>query len=822
MRRFARNPGGMVLVALACFATAWAGNYLLYIPEGVPALWAPTGIALFAALRRSHRHWWQPFLPLLAGVFANSYLTLGDWRAAAGIAGASGAEFLIVLGLLRLRNLAWLRVDRPREMLLFVGPVAGLAAAAAALIGTWTVTLQDPTLDFLAIFRVWWFGHLIGLITVTPFLLAWHRGREILHQVFSGPRALEAILLLGGLVALQAYAVAYDPGLPESRYGLLYLPFPALVWLAVRFAPPGGALGALALSLAGFVTGFAMEIWPFSAEAGLYALPLEASLSIGSAIAVVLSAVAGERERHLRGQLRSDARYRLLADLSTDIISRHALDTTVLYASPAVSAMLGYGAAEMRGRRLLDFIHRDDRDNVESCFRLLAAGAAQATMIYRIQRRDGREVWLETIGRATASGPGDGPAVIVSVSRDVTARQRYEGELRDTQELLRRTQRLASLGHWVWLPQEKPWQVSGGAMQYSEEAAQIFGSTSLEFSAMSPAELRERFVHPDDRALAADAFRAFVENGGGSYPIQYRIRRPSGEERWIQELATVQRDRQGELVCIIGTVQDITERKATEVDLQMAKEQAELANRSKSEFLANMSHELRTPLNAVIGFAEVMMRQAFGPLGNTRYRDYAQDIAESGKHLLAVINEILDISRIEAGRLQLWEESVDLERIVGSCVRLTGERAASANLQITANCQAGLPLFHGDATKLKQMLINLLSNAIKFTPAGGNVGVTLERTDEGNLRLEVRDTGIGMRQDDIPIALAPFRQIDGSMARRHEGAGLGLPLSKSFAELHGGSLTIHSEPGKGTAVRIILPANRCLAGPSEPALERRA
>ncbi len=818
-----RHPiGYVVLLAIACFLAARISDLLRYEPELAPALWAPSAIALAMATSRPHRHWHLALLGLVLGVLGQAYLSDRGWIFAAGVAGASAIELILALSLLWLAGLPRLRPDRPREMVLFCGPVAGFAAVGGALIGAWTIHRIEPSLDFAAEFRIWWFGHLVGFITITPFLLAWRHLRQRWREEFTGRHVVEAAVALIAMVGLQAYAVAFEPSLPEARYGLLYLPFPPLIWLAVRFAPAGGGLAALAFSLAAFVAGFVAEVWPFSREAALYALPLEASLAVGSAIAVVLSAVAGERARRARERQRSDVRYRLLTELSTDIISRHQLDTTIRFASPAVTATLGYSPAEMRGLRLFDLAHPDDRLSIERCFRALAGGAAQATMLYRVRRRDGREVWLETIGRATNHQNGGAPGAIVAVSRDVTARQRYEAELRETQDLLRRTQRLADLGHWVWLPHARPWRATDGTSQYSEEAAHIFGCTSAEVSALGSAAFRERFVHLQDRQLVEDAFRDFVEHGAEPYPIAYRIRHPNGEERWVQELAIVQRDRFGEPACIIGTVQDITERKEIEADLQNAKEQAELANRSKSEFLANMSHELRTPLNAIIGFAEVMLKQAFGPLGNVRYRDYAQDIAESGRHLLAVINEILDISRIEAGRLQLWEEPVDLERIVESCVRLTGERAASAGLQVAATCMPGLPLFQGDPTKLKQMLINLLSNAIKFTPSGGAIAIDLRRTEAGDVQIEVRDSGIGMRAEDIPVALAPFRQIDGSIARRHDGAGLGLPLSKSFAELHGGRLVILSEVGKGTTIRITLPAARCLVPAGEPVLERSA
>ncbi len=243
----------------------------------------------------------------------------------------------------------------------------------------------------------------------------------------------------------------------------------------------------------------------------------------------------------------------------------------------------------------------------------------------------------------------------------------------------------------------------------------------------------------------------------------------------------------------------------TEAALIAMKETAELASRSKSEFLANVSHELRTPLNAIIGFSEVMASAVFGPLGNERYAGYARDIQNSGQHLLEVINDILDISKIEAGRMELYIEDVRLDEVVTSAARLVRGRIDEAGLRLVVEVAPGLPVLRGDRRRLKQVLVNLLSNAAKFTPSGGTVTVRL-RAEAADLVLEVADTGIGMSEQELALALQPFRQVDGGLARRQEGTGLGLPLARSFVEMHGGSFTVRSRRGEGTTVRIALSA----------------
>jgi signal transduction histidine kinase len=235
---------------------------------------------------------------------------------------------------------------------------------------------------------------------------------------------------------------------------------------------------------------------------------------------------------------------------------------------------------------------------------------------------------------------------------------------------------------------------------------------------------------------------------------------------------------------------------------------AEAANRTKSEFLANMSHELRTPLNAVIGFSDVMLAQAFGPLGAARYREYAEDINRSGQHLLNIINDILDLSKIEAGHLELHEEICDAAAIVEACRHLLKQRAELGGVDLRLDIGAPPPALRADAVKLKQILVNLMTNAVKFTPAGGQVVVTAARAADGWFEFTVADTGIGIAPADIERVMQPFVQVENSMARRHGGTGLGLPLARRLAELHDGELRLISRLGAGTTVTVRLPPVR--------------
>ncbi|MFP6746703.1 MAG: PAS domain S-box protein [Alphaproteobacteria bacterium] len=254
---------------------------------------------------------------------------------------------------------------------------------------------------------------------------------------------------------------------------------------------------------------------------------------------------------------------------------------------------------------------------------------------------------------------------------------------------------------------------------------------------------------------------------------------------------------------------DITERQADEQSLRQAKEVAELADRAKSEFLANMSHELRTPLNAIIGFSQMLSMDLHGNL-NEKQREQIDYVVKSGEHLLDLINDILDISKIEAGGAELSEEPIQIDIMVSDCVNMVKAKAAETSLGLETEIQADLPMLHGDLRMIKQILLNLLSNAIKFTAPGGQVKVAAE-WDENRLCIDVVDNGIGIASADLPRAMSTFGQLDTAMNRAGDGTGLGLPLAATLAELHGGGLEINSEPGVGTTARIWFPKERLRA-----------
>ena len=282
------------------------------------------------------------------------------------------------------------------------------------------------------------------------------------------------------------------------------------------------------------------------------------------------------------------------------------------------------------------------------------------------------------------------------------------------------------------------------------------------------------------------------------------LKRPTPLERYGDQLGRIVERHRAEAALLAARQE--AERAAAVAENAMREAQA--ANKAKTEFLANMSHELRSPLNAVIGFSKVMMDELFGPLGEPKYEGYVRDIHESGRHLLRLINDILDLAKIEAGKIQLDEQLTDVTETVRFCLKIISDGADTDGVKLLVNIPPDLPMLYADEQRLKQILINLLSNAVKFTEANGEVRLRISVSEHGRFVFEVSDTGIGMAEEDLTRVMEPFTQVDGSLSRKYEGTGLGLPITRSFMELHGGKLELKSRLGVGTTATMIFPACR--------------
>jgi len=409
---------------------------------------------------------------------------------------------------------------------------------------------------------------------------------------------------------------------------------------------------------------------------------------------------------------------------------------------------------------------------------------------FEINYRNGQ--WLQVIEQRTPEG------YTISIFSDVTALKEREDAMRKSEEQFRLAFEAAPIGMAIV-------DIDGRYLRVNPELCRLFGYTEAELKTKHFYEITHSDLHEAARKTNAQLVSGELDR------IEIERRYIAKDGHIVHALARVcaVRDASGRPVQFLSQVIDMTARKEAGDELVAAKEQAELANRSKSEFLANMSHELRTPLNAIIGFSEIVAGELFGPIGAPRYVEYAHDIHTSGIHLLSIISDILDLSKIEAGRRELTESTIDLHEAAESSLRLVRGRAENGGVRLVNGIARGaMPRLLADERAVKQILLNLLSNAVKFTPEGGRVSIGAELRGDGSLAICVDDTGIGIACEDIPRALAPFSQVDSALTRRYEGTGLGLPLVKSLIELHGGRLELESEEGKGTLASVVFPIDR--------------
>ncbi|MEE8445869.1 MAG: PAS domain-containing protein, partial [Alphaproteobacteria bacterium] len=489
---------------------------------------------------------------------------------------------------------------------------------------------------------------------------------------------------------------------------------------------------------------------------------------------------------------------------ASEILWEWSAETGMLRTSPDAWAKINLADASSEGtlEAWMEIIHPDDVGRYRSVLGAYLRGETKLyENEYRVRRTDGTYRWVHDRGLAVRDQKGQIVRMSGAVG-DITDRKQAEEALKESEERYELAMRGANEGHWDW-------DVDHDNFFLSPRAAALIGLG--EDDEFSEKLWRDR-VHPDDLQPYWDTIYAHLRGETETYTNEYRVRHRDGSYRWMRERGLALRGEDGRVYRMAGSVGDVTERKKAEEALRAAMEQAELDNRSKSEFLANMSHELRTPLNAVIGFAEIMEAGLFGPLGNPQYRDYCRDIKESGDHLLSLINDILDLSKIEAGKREIDEVRIDIAKAVASCLHLVSGRAEESGVLLENAVAASLPALLADERSLRQILLNLLSNAVKFTPAGGSVTVNAAVDDAGRMIIEVADTGIGIAKRDISKVLKPFGQVASSLTRQQEGTGLGLPMAKSLVDLHGGELRIDSRKGCGTSVKIVFPRTRVAGG----------
>ncbi len=493
--------------------------------------------------------------------------------------------------------------------------------------------------------------------------------------------------------------------------------------------------------------------------------------------------------------------YRLVFDNAGVGIFKSTPEGRYLMVNPALAELLGFESVAAMMRADIHELYADPRRR-EEFKALIARDGKVRNFVIEAKRIDGAHIWISetvTLVRGTDGGPAYYIGTTVDITRQVEASLALAAAERDYREIFEH----ATIGIYRSSIDGRQLRANPALVRlngYRDEAEQLAAVHDIGAEWYVDPGRRTVFV---ERLLADGRVEDFV-----SEVYRHRTR----ERIWVSETARLVRDEAGNPLYFEGTVQDITDQVRAREELIATRSEAEAASRAKSAFLANMSHELRTPLNAIIGFAEVMEQEVFGPLGSARYRGYLTDIRASGLHLLQLLDDILDLSKVEAGKLELEERPCDLFAIFEEAARMLETLAARNGVTLSLQGAGRLPAFLGDPRRLRQIALNLLSNAVKYNRRGGRVEVAMEPEPDGGLRVTVADTGLGIAPEDQARVFEPFTQLNRAQSDRQEGTGLGLPLCRQLVELHGGRLRLDSRLGEGTRVAITLPAARAAAG----------
>ena len=589
--------------------------------------------------------------------------------------------------------------------------------------------------------------------------------------------------------------------------------------------PPRPRFAGLAAAAAvGFAVLYAVAAWrilrgPEPAPAELLAW-LAAPLSVVALVAAMFVLESRRLARRYAAYSETEQRFRTAVEAARCGIWEWDLVNDRFFMSDVTGALFGWRGGEVDGQQVLERVAPGHRDGLRDALATAAIYGGFDVSFRVPSLTGGRPVWIDARGQGFGQAAEGGFARIIGVALDVTEERLAQARAQSAESRLRNAIESVSEAFVLW-------DRHGRLVMCNRNYRSFFG---LDADTLRPGAAREKVEQ-----VAGLAVRQQLPAPGDRSGVREA---ELADRRWVQ-ISERPTDEGG----LVVTAVDISALKAQEealklneqelrravANLERSQEQlselarkyeaekvrAEGANRAKSEFLANMSHELRTPLNAINGFSEIMVGEMYGPLGDKRYRDYARDILDSGQHLLALINDILDMSKIEAGKMTLRFEPISMEEVTEDAVRLVFNRAESAGLEMALEFPR-LPEVEADYRAVKQVLLNLLSNAIKFTPRGGRIAVRAESgdgADTARVRVSVHDTGIGISAEDLERLARPFEQIEHQHAKTQQGTGLGLALSKALVEMHGGTLELRSAPGQGTTAIFFLPVRQVRYAP---------
>lgn len=470
-----------------------------------------------------------------------------------------------------------------------------------------------------------------------------------------------------------------------------------------------------------------------------------------------------------------------------------------VFVNPALANLVGHAVNDLIGQHYRTIVAPSSLPAVDEHYKRRRAGLnAPSSYETRYLHKDG-VTEIPVIMNVDLATLEDGRIVTIGTVTDITDRIRVEDALRASERQLSEAQRIGRIGHWRL-------DAKTDEIECSDIFREIYGWDSAGIA--STLTNATAAIHPDDREQL-NAIRDSAIRERRPYKFVVRIIRPDGEIRFLRGEGQPAYDENGQYLSVFGVSQDITEQRQIEQELLRERLRAENANNAKSEFLASISHEIRTPLNAILGFAGIMDDKILGPIGNEKYAEYVGDIRTSATHLLDLVNDILNVSTIEAGEFSLSRSKFKLDDVSRECLKIIRAQARDAGVELVANLPKNLPPLHADRRAVVQIMINLLANAVKFTPDGGRVEIDISATSDAFL-ISITDTGIGIPEDALPDITLPFDRGRQNPHESKEGSGLGLAIVNSLVAMHDGK--IESVVGAGTRVRVWLPLdNRAAA-----------
>lgn len=788
------------LLALALSALGLAVVCLAFTgsQDHVAAIWPANGLALAVILRSPPRLWAAYAASAAAGMMvANLAVGHSEGRALL-LAACNGGEILIAAALASRLAGPDLDVTKPRQ-LLSLSCVALVAPVVPALMAS--AVLGDASMGTLI---RWYLADALGLAVVTPMVLALVTDAGSLKAAFWRKRNLAPLTAL-----VAAWALAFG----QESYPLLFLLFPPLVWCAMTLPSAGNAVALLltaVVAVTATLTGHG--------TAGLIQGDMQVKLAVLQGLLATmtfatlpLTAVLAERRR-LNASLRealaqvgkSEERYRVLADNASDIVITIDDRGILTYVSPSIRH-LGHAPEDMIGRSPLPFIHPDDREAVGTRMRERRQSGAVDDMphqTYRILKKDGGFVWVEGKPSVIRNAQG-GIAAVISQLRDITGRMEAEAARAESEA---RYRMLADHSSDIILKVD-----AEDTILYVSPSVSRYGYTPEQLIGVSGYSL----VHPDDlseaQARMAELFRAGVVDP--SRDRTHRIRTASGDYVWMEGNPSLVRNAKGEVEAVISQMRDVSGRKALEVELLAARDEAQAAAATKAEFMANMSHEIRTPLTAVLGFTSLLSSR--DDLAADARRQ-VERIGAAGQAMLAIVNDVLDFSKLEAGLMPVTPRPTALLELLETALALFEPQAEAKGLRLSF-AASDLPAHVDiDPDRTRQVLLNLIGNAVKFTD-DGEVAVTASYA-QGRLKVAVRDSGAGMTEAQQARLFQRFSQVDGDAARAGGGTGLGLAICRGLVDAMGGEIGLTSALGEGSTFAFEIPAPACAAAEGPDAI----